>query len=95
MDDVSRQTPAQADAARENGKAADLVARAVQFAITDRAILNGIDLAVAPGEKIAVIGPNGSGKSTFLRCLYAWHRPTGGAILLDGAALSDVSSSAF
>ena len=30
-------------------------------------------------------GPNGSGKSTLLRCLYAWHVPAGGAVLLDGA----------
>jgi iron complex transport system ATP-binding protein len=66
-------------------------ARAIHFAVGDRSILNGIDLTIAPGEKLAVIGPNGSGKSTFLRCLYAWHRPTAGAVFLDGADLFDVA----
>lgn len=34
-----------------------------------RAILDGIDLAVSPGERLGVVGPNGSGKSTLLRLL--------------------------
>ena len=70
-----------------------LVAEEIHFAVEDRGILNGIDLSVKAGEKVAVIGPNGSGKSTFLRCLYAWHRPTSGAVLLDGRALADISAS--
>jgi branched-chain amino acid transport system ATP-binding protein len=31
--------------------------------------LNGVSVAVAPGERIGLIGPNGSGKSTFVNCL--------------------------
>jgi iron complex transport system ATP-binding protein len=93
MDGVSRHRGAREVApASENGCASELVAQAVQFAINDRTILNGIDLNVRRGERLAVIGPNGSGKSTFLRCLYAWHRPSGGAVLLDGTTLVDVSS---
>jgi iron complex transport system ATP-binding protein len=92
VDDVSRHGGARNGAFGENGSASDVAAQAVQFAVTDRAILNGIDLYVARGERIAVIGPNGSGKSTFLRCVYAWHRPTGGAVLLDGTTLVDVPS---
>jgi len=63
-------------------------ATAVRFAVGDRSILNGIDLVVAPGERLAVIGPNGSGKSTFLRCVYAWHTPTSGAVLLNDTSLA-------
>ncbi len=68
-------------------KAAALAASAIHFSAAGRPILGGVDLAVAPGERIGVIGPNGSGKSTLLRCLYAWHAPTSGAVLLDGADL--------
>ena len=32
-----------------------------------RAVLQGVDLAFAPGQVLALIGPNGSGKSTLLR----------------------------
>lgn len=93
MDDLSR-FPTRKPALRTQGGGANcLAAEAVRFAVADRSILNGIDLTVTRGEKLAVIGPNGSGKSTLLRCLYAWHRPTGGAILLDGTELASVSSS--
>jgi len=68
--------------------AANLEAQAIHFAAADRAILNGVDLRIAPGERLGIIGPNGSGKSTLLRCLYAWHQPSSGAVLLDGRDLS-------
>ena len=47
-------------------------------------VLRGIDLAVAPGERIAIIGGSGSGKSTLLRCLNFMELPTEGQVLLDG-----------
>jgi zinc/manganese transport system ATP-binding protein len=37
--------------------------------IGDRAIWSGVDLAIEPGELVAVLGPNGAGKSTLLRAL--------------------------
>ena len=64
--------------------AAALAATAIHFSAAGRPILGGVDLDVAPGERLGVIGPNGSGKSTLLRCLYAWHTPRSGAVLLDG-----------
>jgi len=66
-------------------------ARAIHFAAAGRPILNGIDLEVAPAERFGVIGPNGSGKSTLLRCLYAWHRPSAGAVMLDGIPLDEIA----
>jgi len=46
--------------------------------------LTDINLAVAPGETLAIIGANGAGKSTLLRSVIGLHRPSAGSILLDG-----------
>lgn len=46
--------------------------------------LRGIDLAVAPGEILALFGPNGTGKTTLLRILVGRVRPTSGMVWLDG-----------
>lgn len=52
-------------------------------------VLNGINLTVKKGEKIAIIGPSGSGKSTFLRCLNRLEEPTSGEIIFEGMSLTD------
>ncbi len=49
------------------------------------AIIADLNFSVEPGEMLAVVGPNGAGKSSLLRCLYRYHRPTGGTVRLDGA----------
>lgn len=46
--------------------------------------LSGIDLAIHPGDRIAVIGKVASGKSTLGRVLCGLYQPTGGAMLVDG-----------
>ena len=43
-------------------------------------VLNGIDLDISAGERVAVIGPSGTGKSTLLRCLNYLDRPDSGVI---------------
>ncbi len=49
-----------------------------------RPILQGVDLVVEPGEKVAIIGQNGSGKSTVLNLLLRFYQPKAGHILADG-----------
>jgi ATP-binding cassette subfamily B protein/subfamily B ATP-binding cassette protein MsbA len=47
-------------------------------------ILRGIDLRVAPGQRVAVVGPTGAGKSTLLSLLPRFYDPTRGRVLVDG-----------
>jgi branched-chain amino acid transport system ATP-binding protein len=46
--------------------------------------LDGVDLAVAPGERLGLIGPNGSGKSTLVNCIAGTLRNDSGAIHFRG-----------
>jgi polar amino acid transport system ATP-binding protein len=49
--------------------------------------LEGVSLAVEPGEVVAIIGRSGSGKSTLLRCINGLERPDSGTIEFDGKPL--------
>ena len=46
--------------------------------------VDGVDLAIAPGEIVGLLGPNGAGKTTTLECLLGLRTPDSGEILLDG-----------
>ncbi len=47
-------------------------------------VLEDVDLAVTPGEFVAIAGPNGGGKTTLLRLLLGLEQPTAGSALLFG-----------
>ena len=54
-------------------------------------VLVGVDLALAPGEIVAVCGGTGAGKSTLLDLLPRFYDPTAGRVLLGGVDLRDVA----
>ncbi|AEF90450.1 MULTISPECIES: ABC transporter ATP-binding protein [Delftia] len=47
-------------------------------------IIRGAQLAVKPGERVAIIGPNGAGKSTLFNLISGRFEPTSGQVLLNG-----------
>ncbi len=54
----------------------------------DTPSLVDFDLAVTPGETVALVGPSGAGKSTVFQLLLRFHDPTDGVVRLDGVALT-------
>jgi len=54
--------------------------------------LDGVDLAVAPGDFIAIVGPSGSGKSTLMHLLGFLDQPTDGTMYFEGKDVSKISS---
>jgi iron complex transport system ATP-binding protein len=56
-----------------------------------RTLVEGLDLAIRPGERWAVLGPNGAGKSTLLRTLAGARIADGGSVLVDGMAIARYS----
>ncbi|BCS31158.1 ABC transporter ATP-binding protein [Luteitalea sp. TBR-22] len=59
------------------------------------AVLQGVDLDIAPGEFLALMGPSGSGKTTLLNLLGGLDQPTAGSIEVGGQRIDALSSSAL
>ncbi len=54
--------------------------------------LEGIDLEVAPGERVGLIGPNGSGKSTLVNCLCGTLRNDSGSVKFQGHSIDGLAA---
>jgi ATP-binding cassette, subfamily B, bacterial len=68
----------------------EIAFRGVTFAYPGRAeapALAQLDLAVRPGERVALVGPSGAGKSTVFRLLLRFWDPDAGAVEIDGVDL--------
>ena len=63
----------------------------VQFGYTpDRMLMNGVNLIVKPGQKVAIVGPTGAGKTTLINLLMRFYEINGGAITVDGVNIQDM-----
>ncbi len=54
-------------------------------------VLHGIDLRIAPGERVGLVGPSGAGKSTLVNLLLHFYDPERGRILIDGQDIATVT----
>tara|TARA_R110002020_G_scaffold16823_2_gene59314 strand:+ start:7179 stop:8066 length:888 start_codon:yes stop_codon:yes gene_type:complete len=69
-----------------------LTATSLSFGYDDALVLQGLDLAIAPGSITAIVGANACGKSTLLRTLSRLIAPSEGHVLLDGASIHRMRS---
>ena len=67
----------------------------VTVAYRERLVVRGVDLAIAPGERVALVGPNGAGKSTLLRVLAGLVVPRDGRVTLGGDPVAGLSRAAI
>ena len=58
---------------------------------TERGVLHGINLRIAPGERIGLVGPSGAGKSTMVNLLLRFFELDSGRILIDGQDIAGVT----
>jgi len=85
------QSPAQPQSL-PNPVRGEIALRAVCFTYPGRtlAALNGLDLTIRAGERLAVVGPSGAGKSTLLGLLLRFYDPDSGTIALDGVDIREL-----
>jgi iron complex transport system ATP-binding protein len=67
-----------------------LAASAVSIGYGPRTIIDGGDLVIRGGERLAIVGPNGAGKSTLLRALTGVLEPRSGGVHLCGDPIASV-----
>jgi ATP-binding cassette subfamily B multidrug efflux pump len=58
---------------------------------SERGVIHGIDLAIAPGERVGLVGRSGAGKSTLVNVMLRFYELEGGRILIDGQDIAGVT----
>ncbi len=61
----------------------------------DEPVLQGVTISAEPGERVALVGETGAGKSTVIRLIARFFDVTGGAVLIDGHDVRDVTQASL
>ena len=77
-------------ASLSEARAADVALRGLDKRYGATRALDGVSLAVAPGEFFTLLGPSGCGKTTTLRAVAGFVRPDAGDVVIRGARVNDV-----
>ena len=62
----------------------------VSFSYGEALVLNGVSLAIAAGEKVALVGASGGGKSTLVQVILGLYPPASGTVRFDGVSMTDI-----
>ena len=74
----------------------EIILKAVSFTYSRKSsILEGIQLCIPKGKKVAVIGPSGAGKTTLIDLICGFHEPESGEITIDGISRKDLSMTSW
>ncbi|MGH8481390.1 MAG: ATP-binding cassette domain-containing protein, partial [Nevskiaceae bacterium] len=63
-------------------------AQSIAYRANGRLLVDGVDLALEPGQVHALLGPNGAGKTTLLRLLSGELAPSAGSVEINGRSLA-------
>ena len=86
------QTPDAPDARQLTAPDGTVALESVAFSyVKDRPLIEGLDLQVQPGQKIAIVGPTGCGKTTIINLLMRFYDVDDGRILVSGTDIRDIT----
>jgi ATP-binding cassette subfamily B protein RaxB len=77
-------------AARSPEARIDVRAVTFRYADNEADVLQGVSLAIEPGESVAIVGPSGGGKTTLLKLMLGIHAPSSGEIRVAGMPLAQL-----
>jgi ATP-binding cassette subfamily B multidrug efflux pump len=90
--DAQEQSPDPVDAVSPANRTGTLTFQNVEFAYTaDSKLISNLNLAVKPGQTIAIVGPTGAGKTTLVNLILRFYELNSGQITLDGVDIAKMN----
>lgn len=91
--DAPEQDPERLDPIQVDNPVGEVVFTDVDFSYTDTPLIVDLDLAVTPGQTVAIVGSTGAGKTTLVNLIMRFYEIDGGTITLDGVDITDMPRS--